>query len=185
VENISTLANSDTLTLLNHLQEAGIKDYGLYNESAWYASRQSAPLQAEASHGGVEPHEWRIVQDLINQQQWLKLQILGEASLLKSFVEQLAPTMAGRVELQFSGSDCLEVTAKGVTKGSALKSILINEKLIAIGNGGNDVSMFEVAADSYAMANSPGSVKQAANRQAPSNNEHGVAFVLRAFSEQA
>lgn len=57
----------------------------------------------------------------------------------------------------------MEVTAKGVSKGSGLEFLKTHFRpVVAFGDSGNDISMFEVADISYCMSHAPKAVKEAA-----------------------
>ena len=81
----------------------------------------------------------------------------------------------------------LDISPQGVTKASALeqrrKALNVpTNRVIAIGDGRNDISMFEWANEgggfSFAMGQGPDEVKQAATMVTASVEEHGVAMVL-------
>jgi Cof subfamily protein (haloacid dehalogenase superfamily) len=77
----------------------------------------------------------------------------------------------------------VEISAAGVTKASTL-ALLCEElgigadEVVAFGDMPNDLAMLEWAGTSYAMANAHPSVLQLADRQAPANEDDGVAAVL-------
>lgn len=54
-------------------------------------------------------------------------------------------------------------------------------EMIAIGDGYNDLSMIEYAGLGVAMDNAPDEIKQRADFVTLSNNEDGVAHVIRKF----
>lgn len=80
----------------------------------------------------------------------------------------------------------IDIISKGVTKQKAIK-ILANylninkDEIIVIGDGGNDIPMFETAGLKIAMANSIEIVKQKADYITSNNNENGVAKAIRKF----
>ena len=83
-----------------------------------------------------------------------------------------------------AGEEDIEITSSGVNKGSALREIsaatgipLIN--IMAIGDSPNDLSMFQEAGVSVAVANALPEVKQAAHVIAPSNDEAGALWAIR------
>ncbi|MFF2887819.1 Cof-type HAD-IIB family hydrolase [Paenibacillus sp. NPDC057967] len=93
--------------------------------------------------------------------------------------------------LQFirSGDFFIDVQSPSSSKGVALKQLaevkgIDREKILAIGNYYNDISMLEYAGLGIAMSNSPESVKQAADQIAGSNNEGGVAAAIRQYAWQ-
>lgn len=77
----------------------------------------------------------------------------------------------------------IDVMKKGSTKANAIK-ILIDylniskEEVIAIGDGGNDIPMFEMAGYKVAMENASEKLKEKADYVTSSNNEDGVAKAL-------
>ncbi len=77
----------------------------------------------------------------------------------------------------------VEISAAGVTKATTLAALcdelgVAAAEVVAFGDMPNDVAMLDWAGTSYAMANAHPSVKAAAGRQAPSNEEDGVAATL-------
>ena len=80
----------------------------------------------------------------------------------------------------------IDIMSKGATKKNAIK-ILANylnikkEEIIVIGDGGNDIPMFEVAGLKVAMSNSLDIVKEKADYITGSNNESGVAKAIKKF----
>ncbi|HJW83423.1 MAG TPA: HAD-IIB family hydrolase, partial [Anaerolineae bacterium] len=75
-------------------------------------------------------------------------------------------------------------TRSGVNKGTALKRLAEHlgiplKRIAVIGDGGNDVSMFEVAGLAVAMGNAAPEVQAAADVVAPTNDAGGVAWALR------
>ena len=87
-------------------------------------------------------------------------------------------------ELKPSKNYYCDITSKKVSKGNAVKSIceylkINTNEIIAIGDGENDISMFEITPNSIAMENAVPLAKEKAKYQTLSNNENGVAHVLK------
>lgn len=77
----------------------------------------------------------------------------------------------------------IEITAKGVTKGNALRSLMKEngwneDEVIVFGDGENDVSMFKEVKTSVAMGNAEDYVKQKASCITLTNKEEGLAAFL-------
>ena len=88
------------------------------------------------------------------------------------------------IYLTYSEPFSLEITRSGINKGEALKVLAAYlaiplERILVIGDSHNDISMFKIAGMAVAMGNAPGEVKAATDLVAPSNDEDGVAWVLR------
>lgn len=80
----------------------------------------------------------------------------------------------------------LELTNPQATKGKALKLLTKNlaispERIIAIGDGFNDISMIKYAGLGVAMGNAPDDVKNASDYVTSSNTEDGIAEVIYKF----
>lgn len=89
--------------------------------------------------------------------------------LQKKFGEQLVITP--------SGNGSMDITIPGVNKGWALKQILNDwqldpDNLVTFGDGGNDVSMLQLAGHSYAMPNGNQLVKKTAKKMAIADSNH-------------
>ena len=85
-----------------------------------------------------------------------------------------------------SGPDYLEVTAQGVSKGRALRSVaeflgVPMDQVLVIGDAPNDISMLAEAGLAVAMGNAPPEVQAFANVVAPRIEDDGVAWALRRF----
>jgi hydroxymethylpyrimidine pyrophosphatase-like HAD family hydrolase len=81
----------------------------------------------------------------------------------------------------------LDLTASNLSKASALGAVrrrvrVTPEHTIAVGDGHNDLPMFEWAARAVAMANAPAEVQAAADEVCGGVTEHGVVDVLRTMA---
>lgn len=86
----------------------------------------------------------------------------------------------------FSHPSFLEILAKGINKGSALKWLcekkgINREEVIAFGDNYNDIEMIEYAGVGVAMGNAEEDVKKKADYVSLSNNEDGVGKFLNNF----
>ena len=82
----------------------------------------------------------------------------------------------------YSGEQWLEIQPVGATKAeaiSALKVLLGCDRLVCFGDGKNDVSMFEIADECYAVENADEQLKRMATAIIPSNINDGVAQWLK------
>ena len=83
-----------------------------------------------------------------------------------------------------SGANWADLQVRGVDKGRAVRDLqrflgVTREQTAVFGDAGNDLSMMSEGDLSFAMANASPDVAEAARFVAPSNNEAGVAQVLR------
>lgn len=78
----------------------------------------------------------------------------------------------------YSGEPWLEIQPQGATKAEAilaLKARLGCDRLVCFGDGKNDISMFELADECYAVANADPALKAIATDVIAGNEEDGVA----------
>ncbi|MCA0754637.1 Cof-type HAD-IIB family hydrolase [Paenibacillus sp. N4] len=86
-----------------------------------------------------------------------------------------------------SGDFFIDVHHAEASKGKALQQLaelrgISPDRILAIGNYYNDITMLRYAGMGIAMGNSPEEVKLAAKAVAPSNAEDGVAAALREYA---
>lgn len=92
------------------------------------------------------------------------------------------------INSSYSDTYWLEVMADGVNKGAALKFLadelsLELSEVLAFGDQENDLEMLELSGRSIAMANAAPAVKKIAQTTTKSNDQAGVAFVLKDYLE--
>jgi Cof subfamily protein (haloacid dehalogenase superfamily) len=112
-----------------------------------------------------------------------KITLCGDPEHLAD-IEKKLRLLNPALYLTYSAPTYLEITQSGVNKGEALKLLASDlaiplERVLVIGDSHNDISMFEIAGMAVAVGNAPAEVKAAADLVAPSNDEDGVAWVLR------
>ena len=85
----------------------------------------------------------------------------------------------------YTDEQWLEIMPKTASKSNAilqLKELLKCDKVVVFGDGKNDIDMFEIADDSYAVENAVEELKEKATAVISSNDEDGVAKWLAANS---
>lgn len=112
--------------------------------------------------------------------------IVGEHTKLLPVEEALKEKHGNLLDIFFSEDYFLEVVPKGVAKDKSLEALLdkLNikrEELIACGDGMNDLPMIEYAGLGVAMDNAYPKVKESADIIAPSNDDDGVAFIIKKY----
>lgn len=80
----------------------------------------------------------------------------------------------------YSGDQWLEIMPKAATKAGALLELkqMLNCRLVVFGDGKNDLEMFKVADECYAVENAVRELKDIATAVIPSNGDDGVAKQL-------
>lgn len=102
----------------------------------------------------------------------------------KNEIRSIIEKSFSNVILREVSEDKMIVVEKGVSKENAL-SLLISEldlsieDVVAIGCGVDDLAMIELAGLGVAMGNSPNSVKQKADWVTRTNDDQGVAYMIK------
>lgn len=87
-------------------------------------------------------------------------------------------------QIKISGKNWLDISAKNVNKGLALKRVQQQMNIkpratMVFGDFNNDLEMLGLAHFSYAMENAHENVKKVSNFSTKSNNENGVEHILK------
>lgn len=119
------------------------------------------------------------------QEPILKLFATGGAAELARVTEAITVALPA-LEITASGPDNVEVTAGGVSKGTALRQMgewlkIPRSEIIAVGDSFNDLSMLTYAGLGVAMGNAAEEIKSAAGHTTATCDEDGVAQVIEEF----
>ncbi len=115
----------------------------------------------------------------------MKFRILAPRPRLLALRRRLR-RVDGRATYVFSSRESLEILPPRTSKGAALRRLarllgLPLREVVAVGDELNDLSMITVAGLGVAMGNAPRELRRAADVVAPSNDENGLAEVIRRF----
>jgi len=99
------------------------------------------------------------------------------------YLDYFKENYGDKLEITESKEYFIEFTAKNVSKGEALEKLakslnIPQKKVIAVGNGFNDLTMIKWADLGIAVDNAPQHVKEKANLIAGHHDENGVADIL-------
>jgi len=115
----------------------------------------------------------------------VKCLLLEEPSYLKS-VESVLQAAMPDLSICMSKPFFLEAAPNGVDKGAAIQILAKNlnihqSEIIAIGNAGNDLTMVQYAGLGVWVDNVDAELREFGDVVVASNNDHGVAEVIRRF----
>lgn len=115
----------------------------------------------------------------------LKFVVIDEDISKLNFVRDKLRDIQG-VSIDKSWYNNIEIMAKGVSKGNALKKLrklmeISKEEIISFGDNENDISLFEESGFKVAMANGEEILKEKADYITLSNDEDGVAYGIDKF----
>lgn len=185
-----TLSRSDVQVLADLGRESGAGLVAMEAQRLYYeGSIEKFALIYEANEidlNGLERIKTSITQvdDIVQTSpQPLKFTISDMPAVLAGIEERLHAFNL-LVYATYSLPVYLEFTSIYANKGTALKRLaeyleIPLERVLVIGDSPNDLSMFSVAGTAVAMGNATEEIKRAAHLIAPSNDEDGVAWVLR------
>ena len=116
---------------------------------------------------------------------WLKFGIRHDAPDVLQKMREIAAGW-GTVEITRSAPNNLEFSAKGITKESGVREVcgllgIGMDEVIAVGDSMNDVRLLAAAGLGVAMGNADDTVKSFADVVTDSNENEGVANVIRRY----
>ena len=117
----------------------------------------------------------------------MKIMFLGDPEIMANFQEKNEDIIKSKYSGVLSQSYVYEVFPKDNNKGTGLKKLaeklgIKQEEVMAIGDGNNDIEMFEYANYSVAMKNATELAKKAAKYETDSNENDGVAKAIRKYA---
>ena len=176
------------LQLIKHSRENGYriklnyKDLLVMNEAAYPDEKDKEISYEELERVAVEE---QVVQCVITSTDFEKMKVFRD--YIKNECVGIAVANESKrfknPDLKPSRNYYCDVASVKVSKGNAVKAVceyfeIKPEEIVTIGDGENDLSMFELTPNSVAMGNSLPEIKEKANYVTASNDEDGVAKVL-------
>jgi Cof subfamily protein (haloacid dehalogenase superfamily) len=115
----------------------------------------------------------------------VKCILLEEPGYLKEVEKDLKAAMP-HLSVSMSKPFFLEVAQNGIDKGASIKFLaerlnILQSEIIAVGNAGNDLTMIEYAGLGVWVDNVDPELRDKGDFIVASNNDHGVAEVVRRF----
>lgn len=154
----------------------------VWSNDTLYANRFDDRLESYRSLSGATPV---LITDFeeINKQGISKILWANEPSKIEKYQKELNPEMFENVTYVTSQPIFLEFINKDVSKGVALDFIakrfgILQDEVVAIGDGLNDYEMIEYAGLGVAMENAHEEIKKIADYITGSNDDDGIADVI-------
>jgi Cof subfamily protein (haloacid dehalogenase superfamily) len=156
-----------------------------YVDDELYVAEVTPEAKRYADFQGLELHP---VGDLL---EWLdrpptKLVVIDDPEVLDGLKHRMLGRFGGRLYISKSLPYFLEFASPDVTKATGLQFLadqlgFARERIVAFGDGENDVELVDWAGYGVAVANADDRVKEVADFVCPSVDEEGVAQVLEAY----
>lgn len=117
----------------------------------------------------IENHD--VIADMASGMPITKFSIYGEVPLLERMLDELDQQFGSRITASFSDPDGIDVMPGGVDKGAAVEALMQllevrRDETACIGDSFNDLAMFRICSQSFAMTHSHGAVLAKATHQA-------------------
>lgn len=121
----------------------------------------------------------------IDAEEWLKFGYFTEDDNVREQLWKELRAMGG-LELTNSSPHNIEINPIGISKASGIQTVcdllgFTMSQVVAVGDSLNDLAVIRAAGLGVAMGNAQDEVKNAADVVVRSNNEHGVAQVIREY----
>lgn len=132
-------------------------------------------------------HTIEIINDLQDIKDMIfKVSVLNTTPPHDPHEQDVARQLDDHLTTIVTGFEWYDVITKGTYKGPGLQQIqnhfhISPDETMIFGDEVNDLSLYDHATYSYAMANAAPSVKAIAHYEAPSNNEQGVLSVIEEY----
>jgi hypothetical protein len=149
-------------------ERCGVKYWGHGKEGSFYSHPSpSFPKDVHAVH-------------------WFQFAVETDDHVKLSIIREEVKKWEHAVEISRARPNQCEINPKGVSKGGGMAELCGHlriplDRVVAIGDGMNDLSMLAAAGLGVAMGNAEDELKQGADVVAPSQEEDGVAYVVRRY----
>lgn len=188
---INPMSKEDCLKVIDICREHNLY-FHFYSDDTIYGERLEHKMLYFSEWGETLAEEDRIKIELVkDSKEVIKRETIYKFGIqdddlekIDKIAEILNSTLD--VEAHKSLSNMLDIMNKGVTKGKAVQNLakslgVKQEEIIAIGDNENDLSMITYAGLGVAMGNAEDKVKKASNYITYTNDNHGVAEVVKKF----
>lgn len=178
-----TLADESCRKIIEFARKEDIHVQG-YKDGILYFEKTRSESDHYESHVNLKGEIINF--DSLSPLNMTKMMYVGAHGKLQDAMERLEKEIGTITSIMFSNVEFLEFMRKGVSKGKALHEILSSMRLspsevIAFGDGDNDITLIEEAGVGVAMGNASPIIKEAADMVTLSNNEDGIAVVLKSL----
>ena len=181
---------SDDIDYLHKLSEGYDINFTLVNDYYYFNIDNRKPTDELITDAGF------VFSDITNislkeakngKHKIIKIMFLGNPNIMADFQKENENILKDKYSSVLSQPYVYEILPKGNNKGTGLKKLakklgIKQEEIMAIGDGNNDIEMFEYANYSVAMENGTELAKKAAKYQTDSNENDGVAKAIRKYA---
>ncbi|MFW6115429.1 MAG: Cof-type HAD-IIB family hydrolase [Chloroflexota bacterium] len=158
----------------------------LYAKNALFVSEKRYPESFYRDLLGENLHWVDDLASVLDHRDPVKFLFIAAPREADEIEAAMRQRFAERMEIVRSHGSFVEGNPPGASKGDALQRLanhlgVARDRVMAVGDQGNDVSMLEWAGIGVAMGNASPEAKAAADWIAPPFSEHGAAVALERF----
>lgn len=159
-------------------------DLWVYCDHDWHVARRTPFVDREEDTVGFSPIIERDIREALGNV--AKLVVVGDPALVAQAEPVVLEEVGSRVSATKSKPRFLDITTAEAHKGMVVTQLssLLNipaERIAVIGDGPNDILMFERAGFSIAMGQADESVRRAADVVTAANTEEGFARAMENY----
>ena len=180
---------SDDIEYLYKLSESYNINFTLVNDTYYFniGRKPTDELITDAGFVFSDITDISLEEAKSGKHKIMKIMFLGDPEIMANFQEKNEDIIKSKYSGVLSQSYVYEVFPKDNNKGTGLKKLaeklgIKQEEVMAIGDGNNDIEMFEYANYSVAMKNATELAKKAAKYETDSNENDGVAKAIRKYA---
>jgi Cof subfamily protein (haloacid dehalogenase superfamily) len=175
---------ASTIRRVKEIADAFELGVWLYDEADWWAPWRDSFVDREEHTSGfsplIEAYDQRLARDCN------KLTVVGKPEFVAQAQQRVWSELESLVSASCSKPRFLDVTARGVHKGSVILRLadifkISPSRVAVIGDGPNDVEMFRQAGISIAMGQAVDEVQRAATFVTSSNDDDGWSTGLERY----
>lgn len=164
-------------------KELGIH-INFYQNEVWYVETETEEAEMYKKSSGLN-FEIKKIEEF-NNYDMTKLLFIGANEKLLELDKKLEEAVNSKVNRAFSKKHYLELMNREVNKGETLLKLFemegINkEKVIAFGDGWNDLEMLQLVGEGVVMGNAEEGLKKAVGRTCDTNDNNGIGKYLEKY----
>lgn len=167
-------------------RQVGSHFHSLDDKGIYTANRDISKYSVHEAYLVDMPLYYRAVDEMTPDMRYIKVMMIDHPAVLDQAIAKLPAWFLEKYTTVKSDAFYYEILNKNASKGSALQKLaeylgIEQAEVMAIGDNENDLSMIEYAGIGVAMGNSIDKVKAAADIVTATNQEEGVAKVMKEY----
>lgn len=178
-----TVNGSEIWKSPSELYHRKLLDYTIISKMYDISRKYDVWFWAFAVEGGYNERNWNP--SLLESNQWMKFGYNTEDDELRHRIMMELQNMGG-LEITNSSPVNIEINPAGINKASGLHTVcellhIDMSEVVAVGDSLNDLAAIQAAGLGVAMGNAQIAVKENADVVTASNNDDGIALVIRDY----